>query len=142
MKTKLEKEGNYEIFETTKGNEILVLNEQEYFAITEGNYGHILVKSKSTHEKKKTLQKGNFYLADFKDNPEFDDIPHLFLQEGKKYKEFILPKDLPTNEDKRKKLIITEKEVTEKKIKEQVKRVPVSGENRKSGTKLEKSQKK
>jgi hypothetical protein len=117
MKGKIKKEGKYELFETTKGHQILTLNKKEWYAIVKGKYGHILVKSDSDHEKKKTLQEGVYYLADFKDNPEFNDTPHLFLKAGKQFREFILPNELPTSTDHQKKVIIIKDKVSERKIK-------------------------
>ena len=121
MKGKLEKEGKYELFETNHGNEILNLNDKDFYAIVNGQKGQILVKSNADHEKKKTIQKGQFYLADFEDDPEFRDMPHLFLKDGSKYSELILPNDVPTKGDHQKKLITTKTKVGEAKVKEHVK---------------------
>ncbi|WMJ73390.1 Rho termination factor N-terminal domain-containing protein [Cytophagaceae bacterium ABcell3] len=128
MKGTLDKEGKYEIFETVNGSHILVLNEQHWYAIVKGKYGHILVATDSNHKKNKTVQKGDFYKADFRNNPEFNDIPHLFLRDGKTYKEFLLPNDLPDKNDRQKKLVITKKRVQENKVKKAVK--PLKNKNR------------
>ena len=82
MRGSVIKHGHYELFETTKGHQILTLDESEWFAVVEGQKGDIIVHSDSDHERKKTLQKGEFYLADFEDDPEFQDMPHLFMQAG------------------------------------------------------------
>lgn len=121
MKVKLEKEGKYELFETNHGHEILVLNDKDYFAIIDTSQGHILVDSDSDHKKDHTVDSGKFYLADFEDDPEFKDMPHLFLKEGKKYKEFILPNDLPTDSDTQKKLVEPDEKLSKKKVDEHVK---------------------
>ncbi|WP_181885025.1 hypothetical protein [Pontibacter diazotrophicus] len=117
MHGKLKKEGEYELFKTTAGHQILSLDEKEWYAVVETSQGHILVKSDSDHEKEKTVDKGQYYLADFKDDPEFRDMPHLFLKDTKTmYKEFVLPKGLPTNNDKRKKVIVTDDKVKADKV--------------------------
>lgn len=121
MKGKLEKEGKYELFETTHGHQILNLNNESFFAIVEGQKGDIIVKSDSDHKKKKTLSKGKFYLADFNNDPEFRDIPHLFLEEGKKYREWILPNDEPSKRDYQKKLVRTDNLVDKGKVENHVK---------------------
>ena len=121
MKNNLEKKGRYEILETTSGNEIIVLNDNLWFVITQTSQGHILVKTDSDHEKKRTVQKGKFYLADINEDPDFKDMPHLFLEKGDKYEEFILPKDLPTEKAGRKKVVFTDDKVSEKKVKRHVK---------------------
>ena len=113
-------EGQYELFETTKGHQILSLNDDTWYALVEGEKGDIIVKSDSDHEKRKTLQKGKFYLADFEDDPNFNDVPHLFLQEEDEYKEYVLPNGLPTGSDHQKKLIRSDNKVSEDKIREQV----------------------
>lgn len=105
MQGKLEGEGKYELFETTKGHQILNLDDKNFFAVVKGKYGDILVRSDSDHEKKKTVKKGKYFHADFDDDPEFRDLPHLFLQEGSKFREWILPNDAPTDKDYQKKLV-------------------------------------
>ena len=120
MNKTLKKQGHYELFETTKGHQILTLDEQDWFALIKTNQGELIVRSDSDHEKKKTLQEGDFYLADFHDDPDFNDVPHLFLQEEDQYGELILPNGLPTSQDHQKKLIWTDEKFSEDKIKEHV----------------------
>lgn len=118
MQGNLEKRGQYELFETTKGHQILNLNDKEFYAVVEGQRGDILVRSDSDHQKKKTVKKGNFYLADFDDDPEFNDIPHLFLQESKsQYREWILPKGTPSDSNYQKKLVRTDNKIGKDKVK-------------------------
>ena len=104
MHGKLKKEGDYELLQTTKGHQILTLDKKEWYAVVETSQGHLLVLSDADHEKQKTVDQGQYYLADFEDDPEFRDMPHLFLKDTKtKYKEFVLPKGLPTESNDRKK---------------------------------------
>lgn len=98
-------EGTYELFETTKGSEILVLNGEEWFSIVQGRAGEILVLSDSDHQKKRTIKQGRFFLVDFKDDPKFRDIPHLFLESDGTFEEVVVPQALPTGGDKQKKVI-------------------------------------
>jgi hypothetical protein len=119
MKT-IMNQGHYELFETSNGNQILVFNNEEWYALVEGEKGDIIVHSDSDHEKKKTLQEGKFYLADFEDDPDFRDMPHLLLQREDEYQEFILPNGLPTQGDHQKKLIRSDKPVSVDKVKEHV----------------------
>ena len=121
MRGKLEKEGQYEIFETTKGSRILTLNHKNWYAIVKGQKGDILVGTDSDHEKKDTIQQGRFYLADFDDDPEFRDVPHLFLKDGGAYTEFILPNDVPDKKGDKQKLIISKDKIDEKKVLDHVK---------------------
>lgn len=117
---RVQKQGQYEMFETTKGHQILSLNEKEWYALVEGEKGDIIVHSDSDHKKRKSLQKGQFYLVDFEDEPDFNDIPHLFLQKSSRFQELILPQGLPTKSDHQKKLIRSDKTVPEDKVREQV----------------------
>jgi hypothetical protein len=55
VRGKLRKEGEYELFETTKGHQILTLDQKEWYAVVETSQGHILVKSDADHEKDKTV---------------------------------------------------------------------------------------
>lgn len=118
MQGNVEKHGRYELFETTNGHQILNLNDKDFYAVVEGQRGDLLVRSDSDHKKKKTVQEGEFYLANFDDDPEFNDTPHLFLQDGKNaYREWILPRDLPTGSDHQRKLVRTENRVGKDKVK-------------------------
>lgn len=121
MKGKLESEGHYELFKTANGNQILNLNDKNFFAVAKGKRGDILVKTDGDHERERTIREGKFYLADFDDDPAFSDMPHLFLQEGNKYREWILPNDKPTKGDYQKKLVKTGKLVSKAKVEAHVK---------------------
>lgn len=120
MRGKVKKQGHYELFETTKHHQILNLNDQEWYAIVEGQRGDIIVRSDADHEKEKPLQQGHFYLAHFQDDPEFNDVPQLLLQHGNKYTQFILPNDLPSKSDYQKKLVRSSEEIPEKVVREHV----------------------
>lgn len=116
MKNKVEDNGKFEIFKTTEGTDIITLGRDKIYAIIETSRGHLLVKTDEEHEKEKTIQKGKFYLVDINDDPTFQDMPHLFLQKGKKFEEMILPKGLPTDSTIRKKIILTDEKIEEHKI--------------------------
>lgn len=117
MQGNIEKRGRYELFETSKGHQILCLNDKDFYAVVEGQKGDLLVRSDSDHKKKKTVKKGKFYLADFDEDPEFQDTPHLFLEESKSlYQEWILPRGAPTSGDYQKKLIRTDNKVQKDKV--------------------------
>ena len=54
MSVKIEDKGHYELFETTNGNHILVLNGERWFAWVEGQQGEIL--SIPTRTTQRTIQ--------------------------------------------------------------------------------------
>src|SRR5512138_1029576 len=99
MKGKIENEGYYEIFSTSDGQEILCLNDRKYYEVAKGKSGDMLIGTGSDHPKAETLKSGKFYLVSFGDDAEFRDLEHLFLQEGEKYLEWILPNERPTEKD-------------------------------------------
>ena len=45
------------------------------------------------------------------DDPKFQDTPHLFLQEGDRFEEAILPNDLLDDQDKQKRIVATNETV-------------------------------
>ncbi len=108
MSVDVKEKGDYELFETTNGHRILILNDERWFAWVEGQKGEILVLSDSDHQKERTIQEGEFYLADFKGDPKFQDNPHLFLQKGDRFQELIVPNCLPTEHDNQKKVVSTD----------------------------------
>lgn len=121
MRGKLEKQGQYELFETTHGHQILTLGHKNWYAVVEGQQSDLLVGSDSDHQKKKTIWQGDYYLADFEDDPQFKDMPHLFMQDGKQFHEFVLPNDLPQEKGDQVRLIRTDKKLSEDKVMQHVK---------------------
>lgn len=108
MPLDIKKQGEYELFQTTKQNEILVLNGEDWFSIVQGQGGEIIVLTDSDHEKDRTLARGRFFFIEFEDDPEFRDIPHLFLEDEGSYREVVVPQGLPTGGDKQKKVVRTD----------------------------------
>lgn len=116
MKNDLQKEGKYELFKTTRGHQIISLNNDDFYALVKGQQGDIIVKSDDNHDKEKTLSSGKFYYANFHEDPDFQDTPHLFLEEGDEFSEMILPEGFPVEKDYQKKLVRTELKISKDKI--------------------------
>lgn len=121
MRGKLKKEGNYELFKTTNGNDILNLDDDNFYALVKGQKGDIIVASDADHKKDKSLSKGKYYYADFDNDPEFQDMEHLFMEDGGKYRELLLPEGIPSSSDHQKKLIRESKKISGDKVMEHVK---------------------
>lgn len=121
MRGELKKEGKYELFKTTEDHEILNLDDKNYYALVKGQQGDIIVKSDSDHKKDKTISKGKFYYADFEDDPAFQDMEHLFMEDGDNFREIVLPQGFPTNKDKQKKLVRPDEKISKGKVMEHVK---------------------
>jgi hypothetical protein len=109
MAAKLEDSGNYELFEDEHGHRFLELNGERWYVWVEGQRSPLLVRTDSNHTKAHHILKGKFYLIDFNGDPKFRDVPHLFLQKGDVYQEFIVPNGLPTDDDPQKRLVVTRK---------------------------------
>lgn len=116
MGAMVQKQGEYELFETTKKHRILVLNGREWYAWVEGERSPLLVRSDSDHEKSKTLAEGKFYLIDFEDDPDFRDQPHLFLLRDGEYQDLILPNGLPDEGDYQKRLVVADETISPNKL--------------------------
>lgn len=116
MRGKLKKEGKYELFETTESHQILKLGNNDYYALVKGQQGDIIVHSDSDHKKKKTISEDKFYFADFDDDPAFKDIAHLFMEDGSKFREILLPEGFPTQKDTQKKLIRPKEKLSKEKV--------------------------
>lgn len=121
MRGKLKKEGNYELFRTTHGHEILNLKNKGYYALVEGQKGDLIVHSDSDHKKQKTISDGKYYYVDFKNDPEFQDMEHLFMEDGSQFRELVLPEGFPTKSDHQKKLVRTKDKLARQKVMEHVK---------------------
>ena len=133
MRGKLENHGIYELFMTSRGSQILNLNDRNFYAIVKGQKGDMLVGTDADHERDRTVKKGRFYLAYFDNDPEFNDLPHLFLEEGNKFREWILPNDKPTEKDYQKKLVKTGELVSKTKVEEHIKGEGKAGSQKHEG---------
>jgi hypothetical protein len=111
MTARVQRHGRYELFETPRENRILALGNDLWFAWVTGEQGEILVRSDDDHERAQTIQEGEFYLVDFETDPSFTDVPHLFLEQGSRFQEVILPNGLPTHDDPQKRIVQTDKTV-------------------------------
>ena len=120
--------GMYELFETTHGHRILALNEERWFAWIEGDRGEILVHSDADHEKDRTLREGEFFVVDFEEDPKYKDMPHLFLQDGEEFREYMVPNGLPTEGDYQKKVVTTDERLPRKKLKQYLEDPAPAGE--------------
>lgn len=121
MRGKLKKEGQYELFQTTKQHQILCLDGETWFAVVEGQQSDILVGSDSDHEKQKTTRKGKYYYADFENDPAFQDQPHLFMEEASHFREYVLPQGLPCKKGDKVRLVRSGERIPASKVKDHVK---------------------
>lgn len=108
---RVQRRGRYELFETPRGHRILALDGTRWFAWVRGQQGEILVVSDADHVRERTLRAGEYYLVSFENDPDFSDVPHLFLEQGGRYLEVILPNGLPSDTDRQKRIVSTEKHV-------------------------------
>lgn len=113
-------QGRYTLFETPRKNRILVLGDNQWFAWVSGQQGEILVRSDADHERARTVQEGEFYLVNFEDDPDFTDVPHLFLERDGTFQEVILPNGLPTDADPQKRVVGTETTVDALKLRSHI----------------------
>jgi hypothetical protein len=111
MTATVKRHGRYSLFETPSQHRILVLGEDEWFAWVGGEKGEILVRSDRDHERDRALQEGEFYYVDFENDPDFTDVPHLFLERDDRFLEVILPNGLPTTDDTQKRVVGTDKTI-------------------------------
>ena len=116
MTATVQRRGRYSLFETPRQNRILVLGQDQWFAWVGGQQGDILVRSDRDHEHDRTLQEGEFYLVEFENDPDFTDVPHLFLEKNGDFVEVILPNGLPTDADSQKRVVGTEKTISREKL--------------------------
>ena len=116
MTATVQRKGRYTLFETPRQNRILVLGDDQWFAWVGGQQGEILVRSDSDHERERTIQEGEFFLVNFEDDPDFTDVPHLFLEREGAFQEVILPNGLPTDDDPQKRVVGAEKTVDSLKL--------------------------
>jgi hypothetical protein len=99
--------GRYELYEDEHGHRFVVLGGRHWYAWIQGQKSPLLVRTGSNHRTQRVLQRGKYFYVDFKGDPEFRDLPHLFLERGDKYQELVLPNGLPTGSDPQKRLVVS-----------------------------------
>jgi hypothetical protein len=107
MGVKIQDSGRYALSQDAHGHRFLVLNDERWFVWIEGQKSPLIVRTGPGHEKLRSVRRGKFYLVDFEDDPNFRDMPHLFLQSGERYREFLLPNGLPDERDPQKRFVVT-----------------------------------
>ena len=111
---KILQEGKYSLIETKGQVKILTLDNKDTFAwVMVEDIGEILVGSHNEHETDHILAVGDYKIYDVKGEEGIADLPHLELSVGEgKWQGYLLLTGLPTDKDKRKRIIPT-KEVIE-----------------------------
>ncbi len=109
MGLRIEASGRYALLEDAHRHRFLVLDDEHWYVWIEGQKSPLLVRTGPGHEKLRTVRRGRFYLVDFRHDPNFRDQPHLFLQSGERYQEFLLPNGMPDARDPQKRFVVTRK---------------------------------
>jgi len=116
MRGKVQNQGNFELLKSEEGRLLLLINsdikKEKYFWDVSGDYEYLIqtegVKEKSGDTAFEVIRTGHFYLIDIIDDPEYPDLPHLYLQDQRNnYEDFILPDGLPDLLDTEQEIITT-----------------------------------
>lgn len=116
MRGKVLNQGNYELLKSAEGRLLLLLNsvikKEKYFWDVSGDYEFLILtegfKEKSGDTSFEVYRTGHFYLIDITEDPEYPDLPHLYLQDKRNnYEDFILPDGLPDLLDTEQEIITT-----------------------------------
>ena len=81
MPVRILERGRYELLEDAHGHRFLALDGKRWYAWISAQRSPILVRTDSNHAIERTLQRGKYFLVDFRQDPKFKDMPHLFLFE-------------------------------------------------------------
>lgn len=111
---KVFKEGLYQLIETKGQTKILILDKAETFAwVNAAEIGEILVTSHKKHQTDCILANGRYRIIEVKDEPDLTDLIHLELFVGDGFWQgYLLPTGLPSEQDKRKRIIPTNEVIT------------------------------
>ena len=107
-------QGNYLLTETFDHTRILALdNTQRYAWINAGEIGEILIHTSKKFNPAYIIAAGPYRLYDVKGEAELTDLLHLELFAGNGiWQGYILPTGLPTENDKRNRIIATDEVIT------------------------------
>lgn len=98
------REGDYQIHRIHRQHHVLRLDDDyfsmtdDYFTIAEGSQGELSTLVRRPRQIEKLLREGRYRLIQFRGDPQFQDVPYLFLQQDGKYREMFLPSGLPRND--------------------------------------------
>lgn len=111
---KLLQEGSYTLTETKGQTKILVLDKKQTFAwVYVQEIGEILVTSYKSHKTDHILSMGKYRLYEVDDEPQLTDLIHLELHVGNgTWQGYLLLTGLPSEKDKRSRIIPTEEIIT------------------------------
>ena len=107
MAIRVKNRGRYELVEDQHGHRFLALGSRRWYAWIEGQKSPILVRTGPNHRKERILQRGRYFYVEFKEDPKFRDVPHLFLERDDGYQELLLPNGFPTGTDPQKRLVVS-----------------------------------
>jgi hypothetical protein len=132
MPVRVLERGKYELFEDAHGHRFLVLDGERWYAWITAQRSPLLVRTDSDHEIKRAVQRGKFFLVDFRQDPKFKDLAHLFLQKGDEYQEYLLPNGLPSERDPQVRFVVTRNTLARKELEDYLKHPapPGPGEER------------
>jgi len=114
--------GSYRLLESKADTKILILSPEEgetqtFAWITAKDIGEILVTSRKDHDVQCVLSMGEYNLYDVEDDPNLVDLKHLELYVGDNvWQGYLLPTELPTEKDKRNRIIPTDEVISGLKI--------------------------
>lgn len=106
--------GTYKLLETKTQIKILVLDDYKNLAwVNAGGIGEILVSTYKKHKADHVLSVGNYRLYNVKKEPKLTDLKHIELHTGNcLWQGYLLPRGLPDNKNKRKRIIPTTEVIT------------------------------
>src|SRR4051812_45915352 len=116
MGLKVKASGPYALVKDEHGHRFLVLDGRRWYAWIDGQRSPILVRSRPGHPNIRAVQRDRFYLVDFRNDPKFRGMPHLFLEKGGRYREFLLPNGLPSERDPQKRFVLTRRTLPKKRL--------------------------
>lgn len=111
---RLVQQGDFSLIETNGMIKILTIDSAKDFVwINAEGIGEILIASHCPHKPKQLIAKGKYRLYDVKNEPKLTDIKHfeLFVDNGK-WRGYLLPTGLPTDEENKNRIIPTREVIT------------------------------
>lgn len=112
----IKREGDYELRRIDKEHHILVLDDDrysmvhDYFTVSESSQGRLQLQP-DPDENGELVRSGEYRLIHFRDDPKFQDVPYLFVEEDDGLREVFLPDGLPDWDEERAKYLYTERTI-------------------------------
>lgn len=108
MKEEMKSEGKYELFTTSDGKEVINLDNEAYYSLSEEQGGEFIASTDPDPDKYSSKATGSYYYTGTEDGE--DSGRTLYLEDGAEFRKLEFPEGWPTKRNEPKKKMVRSKD--------------------------------